>query len=53
MFAGGLKKRVAAGEMVLIPADVPHRWLKIDGSVVYLDIPQGAVAARDRSHAHG
>ena len=36
--AGGVEKRVAAGDMMLIPAGVPHRWLKIDGSVVYLDI---------------
>jgi hypothetical protein len=24
--------------MVLIPAGVAHRWLKVDGSVLYLDI---------------
>jgi mannose-6-phosphate isomerase-like protein (cupin superfamily) len=36
--AGGVRKRVAAGDMVLIPAGVPHRWLKVDRPVVYLDI---------------
>jgi mannose-6-phosphate isomerase-like protein (cupin superfamily) len=36
--AGGIRRRVAAGDMVLIPAGVPHRWLKVDGPVVYLDI---------------
>lgn len=35
---GGEQQRVAAGDMLLIPAGVPHRWLKIDGAVVYLDI---------------
>lgn len=36
--AGGRKERVEAGDMVLIPAGVPHRWLQTDGPVTYLDI---------------
>jgi len=36
--AGGTKERVERGDMVLIPAGVPHRWLRTDGPVTYLDI---------------
>lgn len=36
--AGGSAQQVEPGDMVLIPAGVPHRWLKINGSVLYLDI---------------
>jgi mannose-6-phosphate isomerase-like protein (cupin superfamily) len=36
--AGGSQERVKPGDMVLIPAGVPHRWLQINGSVLYLDI---------------
>lgn len=35
---GGRKQRVEPGDMVLIPAGVPHRWLRVNGSVLYLDI---------------
>lgn len=35
---GGTKQAVKPGDMLLIPAGVAHRWLKINGSVLYLDI---------------
>jgi mannose-6-phosphate isomerase-like protein (cupin superfamily) len=35
---GGKQQRVAPGDVILIPAGVPHRWLQIDQPVVYLDI---------------
>jgi mannose-6-phosphate isomerase-like protein (cupin superfamily) len=35
---GGSKEQVKPGDLVLIPAGVAHRWLKVDGSVLYLDI---------------
>lgn len=36
--AGGITKKLEAGDMMLIPAGVAHRWLKIDSAVIYLDI---------------
>jgi mannose-6-phosphate isomerase-like protein (cupin superfamily) len=35
---GGSRNSVKPGDMVLIPAGVPHRWLKVNDSVLYLDI---------------
>jgi mannose-6-phosphate isomerase-like protein (cupin superfamily) len=35
---GGHQQQVQAGDVILVPAGVPHRWLKIDQPVVYLDI---------------
>jgi mannose-6-phosphate isomerase-like protein (cupin superfamily) len=35
---GGKRQEVKAGDVILIPAGVPHRWLKVDEPVVYLDI---------------
>jgi mannose-6-phosphate isomerase-like protein (cupin superfamily) len=34
---GGHQQQVKAGDVILIPAGVAHRWLKIDQPVVYLD----------------
>jgi mannose-6-phosphate isomerase-like protein (cupin superfamily) len=34
---GGHQQRVKAGDFVLIPAGVAHRWLQIDQPIVYLD----------------
>lgn len=35
---GGTRRRVGPGDVILIPAGVPHRWSQVDGTVVYLDI---------------
>lgn len=35
---GGKRQAVKAGDVILIPAGVAHRWLKVDQPVVYLDI---------------
>jgi mannose-6-phosphate isomerase-like protein (cupin superfamily) len=35
---GGKRQAVKAGDVILIPAGVPHRWVQIDQPVVYLDI---------------
>ncbi|WP_068094069.1 cupin domain-containing protein [Novosphingobium rosa] len=35
---GGVQQQVKAGDIVLVPAGVAHRWLKIDEPVIYLDI---------------
>lgn len=35
---GGTQQRVAPGDVILVPAGVPHRWLQVDKPVVYLDI---------------
>jgi mannose-6-phosphate isomerase-like protein (cupin superfamily) len=35
---GGKQQVVKPGDVILIPAGVAHRWLKIDQPVVYLDI---------------
>ena len=35
---GGTRQRVSAGDIILVPAGVPHRWLQVDKPVVYLDI---------------
>jgi mannose-6-phosphate isomerase-like protein (cupin superfamily) len=35
---GGHKQTVKAGDIILIPAGVAHRWSRVDQSVVYLDI---------------
>jgi mannose-6-phosphate isomerase-like protein (cupin superfamily) len=35
---GGQRQAVKAGDVILIPAGVPHRWVQVDQSVVYLDI---------------
>jgi mannose-6-phosphate isomerase-like protein (cupin superfamily) len=34
----GRKQAVKAGDVILIPAGVAHRWLQVDQPVVYLDI---------------
>jgi mannose-6-phosphate isomerase-like protein (cupin superfamily) len=35
---GGRKQPVKAGDVILIPAGVAHRWLQVEQPVVYLDI---------------
>ena len=35
---GGTRQHVTAGDVILVPAGVPHRWLQVDKPVVYLDI---------------
>ena len=35
---GGKKQAVKAGDVILVPAGVAHRWVEIDQPVVYLDI---------------
>ncbi len=35
---GGKRQAVKAGDVILIPAGVPHRWVQVDQPVVYLDI---------------
>ena len=35
---GGTTQAVKAGDVILIPAGVAHRWLKVDQPVIYLDI---------------
>ena len=35
---GGNRQHVTAGDVILVPAGVPHRWLQVDKPVVYLDI---------------
>jgi mannose-6-phosphate isomerase-like protein (cupin superfamily) len=34
---GGHKQQVKAGDVILIPAGVPHHWLQVDQPIVYLD----------------
>jgi len=34
---GGHQQQVGPGDVILIPAGVPHHWLKVDQPVVYLD----------------
>jgi mannose-6-phosphate isomerase-like protein (cupin superfamily) len=36
--AGGRIQEVKAGDVILVPAGVPHHWVKVDEPVVYLDI---------------
>lgn len=36
--AGGRTQQVKAGDVILVPAGVPHHWVKVDEPVVYLDI---------------
>jgi mannose-6-phosphate isomerase-like protein (cupin superfamily) len=36
--AGGRTQVVKAGDVIMIPAGVPHHWVKVDEPVVYLDI---------------
>jgi mannose-6-phosphate isomerase-like protein (cupin superfamily) len=36
--AGGRIQVVKAGDVILVPAGVPHHWVKVDEPVVYLDI---------------
>jgi mannose-6-phosphate isomerase-like protein (cupin superfamily) len=36
--AGGRIQIVKAGDVILIPAGVPHHWVKVDEPIVYLDI---------------
>jgi mannose-6-phosphate isomerase-like protein (cupin superfamily) len=36
--AGGRIQDVKAGDVILVPAGVPHHWVKVDEPVVYLDI---------------
>lgn len=35
---GGYRQHVKAGDIILIPAGVSHRWVGVDGFVTYLDI---------------
>jgi mannose-6-phosphate isomerase-like protein (cupin superfamily) len=41
--AGGRTQKVKAGDVILIPAGVPHHWVGVDKPLVYLDIkfPKG------------
>ena len=45
--AGGRTQVVHAGDVIMIPAGVPHHWTKVDQPIVYLDIkfPKPAPAA--------
>lgn len=36
--AGGRIQVVKAGDVIMIPAGVPHHWVKVDEPIVYLDI---------------
>jgi mannose-6-phosphate isomerase-like protein (cupin superfamily) len=36
--AGGRTQVVKAGDVIMIPAGVPHHWVKVDEPIVYLDI---------------
>lgn len=36
--AGGTRQVMKAGDIILIPAGVPHRWFSVDVPVVYQDI---------------
>jgi quercetin dioxygenase-like cupin family protein len=36
--AGGRIQVVHAGDVIMIPAGVPHHWVKVDKPIVYLDI---------------
>ena len=36
--AGGKTQHLKAGDIILIPAGVPHHWTKVDEPIVYLDI---------------
>jgi mannose-6-phosphate isomerase-like protein (cupin superfamily) len=33
---GGVSRRIAKGDVVIVPAGTPHWWSEIDGSVTYL-----------------
>jgi len=35
---GGTRQAVKAGDIVLVPAGVAHRWVKVDQPIIYLDI---------------
>lgn len=35
---GGRAQQVKAGDVILIPAGLPHTWTKVDKPIVYLDI---------------
>ena len=35
---GGRTQQVGPGDIILIPAGVPHTWTKVDQPIVYLDI---------------
>jgi mannose-6-phosphate isomerase-like protein (cupin superfamily) len=35
---GGTRQHVGPGDVILIPAGVPHRWVQVDRPVVYFDI---------------
>jgi mannose-6-phosphate isomerase-like protein (cupin superfamily) len=35
---GGRAQQVKAGDVILIPAGLPHTWTKVDHPIVYLDI---------------
>lgn len=35
---GGRSQQVKAGDIILIPAGVPHTWTKVNTPIVYLDI---------------
>ena len=35
---GGVSRHVAKGDVILVPADTPHWYKEVDGSVTYLEV---------------
>ena len=35
---GGVSRRVSKGDVILVPADTPHWYKDVDGSVTYLEV---------------
>lgn len=35
---GGVSRRVAKGDVILVPADTPHWYKEVDGAVTYLEV---------------
>jgi mannose-6-phosphate isomerase-like protein (cupin superfamily) len=51
--AGGRLQQVKAGDVIMIPAGVPHHWTKVDSPIVYLDIKFPEVKAGAAAAAGG
>jgi mannose-6-phosphate isomerase-like protein (cupin superfamily) len=43
---GGLSKRVAKGDVVIIPVNTPHQYTAVEGSITYLEIRFPPAAAK-------